>query len=328
MSIKPPPPVLRLSTDDLPEHERFPFWREVFGRSIIRADFETVNDRPFYATATLHVFDGLGIAFGTTNGLQSTRSRPLLADGADDLVILTHLAGFGLASHRGHDLKVKAGEAIMLSSAEVGSTTFPDPSRILNLRIPRRALAALVTDPEAALMRRIPANTEALRLLVDYVVTTVERHRFAETETRQAFSAHVHDLVALAIGATRDASELAVGRGLKAARLNAIKADINARLSDERLSVTDIARRHRVTPRYVQLLFEADGRTYSEYVVEQRLARAYHMLQAKQFSDWTIGAIAFEVGFSNLSYFNRTFRRRYGATPSDVREAALRDAIR
>ncbi|RVC16943.1 AraC family transcriptional regulator, partial [Mesorhizobium sp. M7A.F.Ca.AU.002.02.1.1] len=29
-------------------------------------------------------------------------------------------------------------------------------------------------------------------------------------------------------------------------------------------------------------------------------------------------------GFNDLSYFNRAFRRRYGATPSDVRAAALK----
>jgi AraC-like DNA-binding protein len=36
-------------------------------------------------------------------------------------------------------------------------------------------------------------------------------------------------------------------------------------------------------------------------------------------------AIAFEVGFGNLSWFNRTFRRKYGASPSDIRKAAVRE---
>ena len=126
----------------------------------------------------------------------------------------------------------------------------------------------------------------------------------------------------MAIGAGRDATELAGGRGLRAARLNAIRADINAHLSDEQLTIAAIARRHRVSPRYVQLLFEAEGSTFSEYVLEQRLARAYRMLSAARFSGLAIGAIALEVGFSNLSYFNRTFRRRYGGSPSEIRGRA------
>ena len=31
------------------------------------------------------------------------------------------------------------------------------------------------------------------------------------------------------------------------------------------------------------------------------------------------GSIAYDVGFGDLSYFNRCFRRAYGATPSGVR---------
>jgi AraC-like DNA-binding protein len=92
-----------------------------------------------------------------------------------------------------------------------------------------------------------------------------------------------------------------------------------AHLRNEGLSVHDIAKRHRVTPRYVQLLFDDDGRTFSEFLVEQRLSQAYRMLTAQRYSEWTISSIAFEVGFGNLSYFNRTFRRRFGMTPSDAR---------
>jgi len=43
------------------------------------------------------------------------------------------------------------------------------------------------------------------------------------------------------------------------------------------------------------------------------------MLSDPRFLNLTITWIAFDVGFGNLSYFNRLFRRRYGATPSDVR---------
>jgi AraC-like DNA-binding protein len=35
----------------------------------------------------------------------------------------------------------------------------------------------------------------------------------------------------------------------------------------------------------------------------------------------TASAVALAAGFGDLSHFNRSFRRRYGATPSDVRAA-------
>ena len=85
-----------------------------------------------------------------------------------------------------------------------------------------------------------------------------------------------------------------------------------------------MAARQRVTPRYVQLLFESEGTTFSQFVLEQRLARAHRMLGDPRCAAWTIIAIAFTAGFGDVSYFNRAFRRRYGATPSDVRAHAQR----
>jgi AraC-like DNA-binding protein len=54
-------------------------------------------------------------------------------------------------------------------------------------------------------------------------------------------------------------------------------------------------------------------------VLEHRLLRAYRSLNDPNLTDRSISALAFEAGFGDLSYFNRTFRRRFGMTPSDVR---------
>jgi AraC-like DNA-binding protein len=108
---------------------------------------------------------------------------------------------------------------------------------------------------------------------------------------------------------------------IPSARLDAIKADIAEHLESCELSLGDVAGRQRVTPRYVQMLFERDGTTFSEYVLRQRLGRAYGMLTDPDYGRWTISAIAFEVGFGDLSYFNRAFRRRYVVPPSSVRAA-------
>jgi AraC-like DNA-binding protein len=45
-------------------------------------------------------------------------------------------------------------------------------------------------------------------------------------------------------------------------------------------------------------------------------------LRNPQFSARSISLIAYDVGFGDLSYFNRVFRRRYGVTPSDIRQLA------
>ena len=74
-----------------------------------------------------------------------------------------------------------------------------------------------------------------------------------------------------------------------------------------------------MTPRYVQRLFEAEGTTFSEFLLQQRLARAHRLLCEPEASAAAISTIAYDVGFGDLSYFNRRFRRKFGMTPREVR---------
>jgi AraC-like DNA-binding protein len=101
--------------------------------------------------------------------------------------------------------------------------------------------------------------------------------------------------------------------------LLSLKADIEASLSQPTLSLERLATTHGVTARYFQKLFEAEGRTFSDYLLERRLERAFHMLRDGHRIDRTVSTIAFDVGFGDLSYFNRTFKKRFDATPREIR---------
>jgi AraC-like DNA-binding protein len=118
--------------------------------------------------------------------------------------------------------------------------------------------------------------------------------------------------MALVIGASREGAEIAAQRSLKAARLQAIKAEL---AKDRDLSIHEIAQDQAVSPRYVQKLFEESGTTFTEFVLALRLEAARAMLVSPRFAHWTVAAISQEAGFGDLSYFNRRFKARYDQTP-------------
>ncbi len=111
---------------------------------------------------------------------------------------------------------------------------------------------------------------------------------------------------------------------LRAARLGAIKSDILDNLRQHSLSIHATASRHGISARYIHQLFAADGTSFAEFVLRQRLAVVHLMLSNMRFADRSISAIAFEVGFGDVSEFNRAFHRCYDMTPSEVRERARR----
>jgi AraC-like DNA-binding protein len=121
--------------------------------------------------------------------------------------------------------------------------------------------------------------------------------------------------------ASRDAVRVQNG-ALRAARLSVIKSDILNNVRQHTLSIHGTASRHGISVRYIRQLFAADGTSFADFVLDQRLAAVHLMLSDVRFADRTISAIVFEAGFGDVSEFSRAFQRRYGVTPSDVREAA------
>jgi AraC-like DNA-binding protein len=160
--------------------------------------------------------------------------------------------------------------------------------------------------------------------LSGYLGLLEENHALADPQTAPLIVTQIHNLVAAAIGASRDTMELAKRRGVREARLASVRADILTNLSEVGLSPKAVAGRLGVSDRYVHLLFEETGQTFSRFVEEERLRRAFALLTDPTRAGVRIGEIALQVGFSEHATFDRAFRRHFGDTPRNVRRERLK----
>jgi len=317
--------ALRFSTDDLPERDRLPIWREAFGRTIVKMDMEPIGDGPFHSRADIQMLPNLSIAVVSSSPNRVTRTPALIADGSDDLVFGILLGGEAVAHQNKREVGFRAGEALLWSNDAPGGCCYNSSIDFLALAISRVVLTQAVANVDDALMQLVPRDNEAMRLLTSYVRLLKGEIGHMSPELKAATAVHVQDLVALALGARGDETHIAKGRGVRVARLRALKAYILASLTRRDLSIETVARRHGISPRYVRTLFDSEQTTFTDFVLNQRLARAHRCLIDPRFAGRMISTIAFESGFGDLSYFNHVFRRRYGATPSDIRAAARKD---
>ena len=298
------------------EKERVPYWREVFGRHIIRVEFEPRSDEPFEARAMLWSVPGLRAHWPTYKGpARLRRTKELISQTDEDVALLIDRKGSLRWSQRGAEVQLARSGAVLVLHSEPAEMIFPSAD-YMAIMAPLRAIAPLTRCVEDCSRRCIPAGTEALALLPPYLRML---RGLSDPDVIERSVTYVYDLMALALGATREAAAIANARGMRAARLNAVKADIAANLTAPTLSVATVAVRQRVTPRYVHMLFEGEGTTFSQFVLAERLAHAHRRLLDPRHAHQSIGAIAFASGFGDLSHFNHAFRRRYGATPSEVR---------
>lgn len=317
----PPPPtgtVLTFSSDMLPEEDRFGRYLEEFGRKIARIEVCRVGDAPFRVQLSVMNLGVVKCISEDVSPGKFGRTKDLVTDGNDDLILIIN-NGPDYRSPSG--VVVERGAVHLLDSSRPGLISAGNGGKILIVGVARSALMRLVplaedlveaevgVSPPAALLQGYAQSLMRVGSLSEQIATTVGQHLL--------------DLVALSLGAQGEPKEVAEQRGLRAARYGAVCATIRSRLSDHSLSLTTVARAQGLSERYIQRLFEEAGTSFTAFLVEERLAQVYRLLANPVHRGRRIVDIAADCGFGDLSHFNRTFRRRFGMTPSEARERGL-----
>jgi hypothetical protein len=211
--------TVRLSTAELPEPDRIALWRAHYGRMIHRVEIEPLAGTPFDAALLSRALPGLQVVSEAMSPARVARTRDLVADGDDDLAIVINQAGAFAASARGREVALREGDAVLMSSSDIAALHRSSFGGSLSLRIPRSLLSPLVADIDDAIMHLIPRHTAALELLTSYASALPSDSALATSELRRMVVTHVHELVALMLGAARDVEGIARRRGMRAGRL-------------------------------------------------------------------------------------------------------------
>jgi AraC-like DNA-binding protein len=313
------PSRIRFSTDDLPPDQRFTVWSEGFVHR--RMDMEFIDRSPDGLRFTVEFMPLGGVSAGMVRGTASTFIRKPGADRNDTLYMTINRRGRFRVVQQDATFELAVGDAAVFDNRRSSEFHCLDEGETWSISVPREALRLLVRDIDATIERHIPASNPALRLLVGYLETL-----FALDHVHQPALAGVHiaDLVASALGVRQEAQATIEERGVRAARLRAVLDAIAQGAGRPDLDPSTVAGELGVSVRYLHRLLQDTGMTFSEHVLDRRLERAHRLLRDPRLAHRKIGDLALQAGFSDLSHFNRSFRRRFGLTPSTARADALR----
>lgn len=315
----------RLSTDDVPERSRLGFVHDFVGRHAAGMEFRPHDPASFRAELGVLRLPGSALlAEARYAPFAGARTRELLNDGRDDYQIMIHTAEHEVAVEGGVPVTVAPGTLMILDQSVHMDCRVPATGlKLVNL--PRARMRELVPRIDSRPCYFLPATTPGLDLFAGYA-DMLRAAPPSDDKIAGIAEGHLYDLTAALLdGAVRGGAARNV-RGIGAARLELVKREARTRLHEPGLGIEAVARCQGITPRYIQRLFEAEGSSFSDFLRDCRLERAFALLDdpAAGMGERTIAAIAFEVGFSDLSSFNRAFRRRYAMTPSQVRAEAMR----
>lgn len=312
-----------LSTRHLPETGRDDHINEYFEKIALRFEIDRARSGRIAMEARSIALPGVSVTRGMLSRMQASRSTAMRTDGNDDIVISFVEHGMGLIDPGKVEVEVQPGQAAFTALDRPIKIVTPQPRNdFLTLHIARRALMPLVSSIDDRITKMPSLSRPGLQLLRRYALGLFEETA-PGAEMAGLAARHLVELAAQAIGPTADGAHAASAGGVRAARLASAKAIVLATLENPRLSAATVAVRLGVSRRYLDMLFEGEGVSFSEFLMEQRLAKAFRALTDERRGDHRILDIAYEVGFGDIGTFNRAFRKRFGQTPTETRRSSV-----
>ncbi|OJF98218.1 hypothetical protein AX760_13395 [Pararhizobium antarcticum] len=316
-------PIISLSASDFdPKHRILAF--QDAAASICKLEICPTDPLGFQSTTDIAVLTDAVLASTTHSQCTALRTSALAANETDNILIhVPFQEGFSITQQGGFDVDCGVGSIYVDPNEIPGAAQFTkDSAHIFYISIPRHALADAISSADAQLRRSIEM-TPHWRMLIGYAKNLHECYSSMSPEEVRFCTQHLHDLARMAFTNGRRVEETHQGRGVQAAWLTRLKADIEEQLTNPELSLNAVAARHRISPRYARALFAADRTTFRDYVRQRRMTLAHRMLGDLRYGHRTISDIAMATGFGDLSWFNASYRQLYGMTPSETRVQSI-----
>lgn len=306
----------RFSTRDLASAGQLDAWREWYAASY---DVGHLHEGQvgFAAESDLWSLSGLGIARVSAPALCASRTKVLARrDPVDHVCVTMGLRSETCFAFGSETIVAAPGTPFIfgLDEAHVSQRAADERWQFYIARDHfRQAMPAL----DAA--KGLAMNTPLGGLLAGYLrLVSRSLPTLAEEEAERLPQAVVAMVVAC-VAPSADRLEMAKP-SLQAARLQKVRRAILDNLYSPDLSADNLSRRLGISRSNLYRLLEPEGGV-ANYIKHLRLLDSYEQLN-DPLNTRPIGEIAEKLRIADRSSFGRAFRRKFGMTPGEVREAA------
>ncbi len=246
------------------------------------------------------------------------RSRYRTAsDGLSNYLLQFYIEGACGQRHATSDAWTRPGDLLIIDLAQPLATA-ASAFENLNLFVPRRLLAPLLTAPDALHLTVLRREEPLVALLLGHLRMLME---LAPSLTRGQAAKLVGPTVELAAAAINGQIDETWASSVNQSLLEQICHGIEAQLTDRSLTAEAVAGRFGISERKLYYLFKDLG-GFSGYVRQRRLHAVRARLAEPRAQGETIASISEAYGFTHRSSFVSAFRSLYGMTPREFRSLA------
>nr|WP_010133121.1 AraC family transcriptional regulator [Microbulbifer agarilyticus] len=268
----------------------------------------------------VHALTRLAVADSHLTGHRATRTLSHIAKGDNAMVLVLPRDGDIELLHKSrYDTRCKPGELHLLPLDSPFISANPEYVHVTGINLPGAFVERHLVSPDKVINKTIkPANQDAYNLLLGYVDAIHQVREDLSEDSARLADLHIMDLIALSLGMHDELQHSAADRGLTFARFAAMRTYLNEHKHDPTMSAQAVAIHFNLSAQAVRKIFRQHGTTVTDYLNNVRLGWVYDQLQNPVANSHSISSLAYAVGFNNLTWFNRAFKRKFGITPSEV----------
>jgi hypothetical protein len=284
----PPAPsrILRISTETLPERDRFSAFQEEFAQKILKMNFIDRSARRPRIEVALIPLGPVAVGAGSCTPAEFIRYNHHLKDCSDGFRLDIVARGPFQLSHAGEK------HTYYVGWIRLDRTRGFAPCGLSNRNVTVRAAAlkTLVAHPEDSAGHPVRPGP-ALGLLDSYLRSLTSLDAPPSSELAPIIGGHLLDLVAAVLGPTAEAAEFIAKRGVKAARLRAILSEVARRFSESDFDLDNVAGALGLSRRYIQRTPRGD-RSPTVSRRGEAAGKARSAIRAVRMSDESIATVA------------------------------------
>ncbi|WP_432088062.1 helix-turn-helix domain-containing protein [Streptomyces sp. bgisy095] len=306
-----------LTTASVPDRDKVTYWNDAVSRTLVPMTVVPRGDGSFDGRITTDRLGYLQVATVEADAKSVSRTPELIAGSSEALVAVSvQVSGTAVFAQDGRRAEVGEGDLVVYDTTRPYSFDYPRRFAAHVFQLPRHTLG--VSDGE---IRRVTGNAIGTRdgfgAMLSPFLTSLASSSAAGYPPAVAnrLAGHVVDLFATLI--TERAQPGGADAAARSHLMPRVLDHINRNLGDPDLSPESIARKHRISVRYLHRLFEGEGITVSRFIRRRRLEECGRELARRGGTAPTVSAVAQRWGFVNPAHFSRAFRAAYGVSPRE-----------
>ncbi|HXT06095.1 MAG TPA: helix-turn-helix domain-containing protein [Roseiarcus sp.] len=298
-------------------------WRDAICEIYLQVDCETESDKEYVGFVQEARFGGVTITDTLISPqIISRRHRHIGRFDKDCYYIgIEHLGAVDIRQ-AGSSFVLRPGRGSLYYANEPYELHCEVMSRQFWIELPRADFDRRFETGRPPMLKHFDLHRGLGRVAAEFCATLAKEGVSVDAASRVKLGEQFMDILALALIAEPD-RQAAAERSVQHARLQSVKAYIEANLGDPNLSPATIAKQSGISLRYLHYLFRQLDMTVSDWLRLRRLGRCHNLLASPQHADKSITEIAYSMGFNSSSHFSNLFRAQYHVRPSDVRIAPV-----